>query len=140
MNYQKINNKIIIRIDKGEEIVQTLSNLCKKLNIKAATVQGIGATNNATIGSYDTTIKQYHSTEFIGEFEITNLTGNITTMNNETYLHLHITIADEKHHAYGGHLNRAIISATFEAVIDLISEPIQRQYDSSIGLNLIKIE
>lgn len=140
MKYQKTTNKIIIRIDKGEEIVQSLSLLCKNLSIKAATIQGIGATNNAKIGSYNTKTKQYHSTEFVGEYEITSLTGNITTMNNEPYLHLHITIGDENHHVFGGHLNSAVISATFEAVIDLISEPIQREFDSTIGLNVLKIK
>jgi len=68
------------------------------------------------------------------------LSGNITTKEQEPYLHLHITVADKKHHVYGGHLNRCIISATCEMIIMVIEGNVERTFDPAIGLNLLQYE
>ena len=52
MNYKRFKNKYIIRLDKGEEIVQTLKHFCKKHKIKLGYISGIGATNKAEIGLF----------------------------------------------------------------------------------------
>ncbi|MFO7677624.1 MAG: PPC domain-containing DNA-binding protein [Thermoplasmatota archaeon] len=139
MKYKQLGNKIILRIDKGEEIVQSLTSLCRNMNIKAGTITGIGATNKATIGIFKTETKQFISTEFVGDYEITALNGNITTMNNKVYLHIHLSIGDINHQLFGGHLTSAFVSATFEGIIDIINHPIQRVYDSETRLNLLEI-
>jgi len=139
MEYKKFKDKIFVRIDSGEEIVESLTNLCKKLDIKAGTISGIGATNNATIGLFDIKAKKYLSREIVGDHEIIPVYGNISTMNNEPYLHLHINLCNSENKSFGGHLNSAIVSATFEGVIDIIDGKIERKYDDKSGLNLLKL-
>jgi uncharacterized protein len=139
MNYKQIQNKVIVRIDKGEELVDSLKNLCKKLNIKLGTITGIGATDKATVGLMNTKTKKYQSKEFTGDHEITSLIGNITTMNGDVYLHIHMTLANVEHKVIGGHLTSAVISATFEGVIDVIDGQINREYTEEVGLNLLKL-
>lgn len=138
MEYRKFGDKYVIRMDKGEEIVNTLMNFCKEQGIKLGKVSAIGAVNKATIGLFKTSEKKYYSSELTGDFEITGLNGNIFTMKGETYLHLHISIADEKHNVYGGHLNSAVVSATCEMIVDVIDGEIDREFSEEIGLNLIK--
>ena len=138
MEYRKFGDKYVIRMDKGEEIVNTLMNFCKEQGIKLGKVSAIGAVNKATIGLFKTSEKKYYSSELTGDFEITGLNGNISTMIGETYLHLHIGIADEKHNVYGGHLNSAVVSATCEMIVDVIDGEIDREFSEEIGLNLIK--
>ena len=138
MNYKKFGTKYIIRIDKGEEIVATLKQFCIDRNIKLGTVQGIGATNNATIGLFLTETKSYQKKTLTGDMELAPLMGNISTMNGETYLHIHANLCDEENRAYAGHLNEAICSATFEAVIDQIDGEVDREFSEEIGLNLFK--
>ncbi len=137
MKFKKIGSKWIVRIDKGEEIVETLKKFCKDNKIKLGTISGIGATDRVTIGLFNTKNKQYHSQELIGDYEITNLSGNISTMNGEIYLHLHISLADSKYNAYGGHLNSAVISGTGEIVIEEIEDIIEREFNEEAGLNLL---
>ena len=140
MQTKKINNKYLIRIDKGEEIVETLKNFCSKENIKLGIITGIGATNQVKVGLFDTEKKEYYSKELKENFEITSLCGNVSTMNKEIYLHLHINLCDSNHKCFGGHLNHAYVSATFEGIIDVIEGEADRYFDDEIGLNLLDLK
>ena len=137
MNYKKFGDKVFVRIDRGEEIVETLKQVCNKLSIKAGTIIGIGATDKAIIGLFDVKTKQYHSKELVGDHEIVPVCGNISTMNDEIYLHLHVNLCNAEHNSFGGHLNSAVVSATFEGVIDIIDGKIDRIFDENIQLNLL---
>ena len=139
MKYQAFDHKVIVRIDKGEEIVSSLNQLCKKLNITVGFIAGIGATDDVTIGLMNTKTKTYQSTKFTGDHEISSLIGNISTMNNEVYLHLHITVCNAEHKTFGGHLTSAVVSATFEGIIDIIEGKVDRTFDQGIGLNLLDL-
>lgn len=139
MDYKRFNNKVIVRIDKGEEVVDSLKIICKNLDIKLGSIIGIGSTDKVTIGLLNTKTKKYQSKEFIGDHEITLLVGNTTMMNEEVYLHLHITICNIEHKAIGGHLTSAIISATFEGIIDVIEGQITREHNDDVGLNQLKL-
>ncbi len=137
MKFKKFGNKWIIRIDKGEEIIETLKQFCKENKIKLGTISGIGATDRVTIGLFNAKHKQYHSKELIRDYEIISLSGNISTMNEEIYLHLHISLSDSKYNAYGGHLTSAIISGTGEIVIEEIKNTVEREFNKELGLNLL---
>jgi len=138
MDYKQFGNKVIFRLDKGEEIVDSLKTICKELNITLGTISGIGATNKITIGLLNTLSKKYQSNEFTGDHEITSLNGNVTTMNNEIYLHIHATICTIEHKALSGHLASAVISVTFEGVIDIIDGKVTREFNDTVGVNLLK--
>ena len=77
MEYKRFGNKIIVRIDKDEEILEQVKELALKENIRLAAVQALGATNNFTVGVYNVAEKQYHDNTFSGSFEIVSLTGTI---------------------------------------------------------------
>jgi len=136
---KKTGDTYFVRIDKGEELVQSLDNFCKENQIKLGIIQGIGATSQITVGYFDTKQKKYFSNQFEGDFEIAPLVGNITTMDGKTYLHLHVTFGDKKFGSHSGHLNKAVISATFEGVIMVLDGEMERYHDEEIGLNLLKI-
>lgn len=138
MEYRRFNNTIIVRIDKGEEILSKIEEVALKENIKLASVNALGATNDFTVGVFKTNEKKYYSNEFKGNFEIVSLTGTINTMNNEFYTHIHMSAGNDKGEVFGGHLNRAIVSATCEMVINIIDGYVDRYFDEEIGLNLFK--
>lgn len=137
MKLKKFGNKWVVRIDKGEEIVETLTQLCKKNKIKLGSVSGVGGIERVTVGSFKAKTKEYFSQELIGDYEITNLIGNISTMKGKIYLHLHITISDSNNNAFGGHLNSAIISTTGEIIIEEIEGEIEREFNEEVKLNLL---
>jgi predicted DNA-binding protein with PD1-like motif len=139
MKYKRLENKVIFRIEKGEELVGSLKDICKQLDLKLGSIVGLGATDKITIGLMNSKTKKYQSREFTGDHEIASLIGNITTMNGEVYLHLHATICNVEHKALGGHLTSAVISATFEGIIDVIDGQVTREFDDETGLNLLKL-
>ncbi len=137
MKLKKFGNKWVVRIDKGEEIIETLKQLCKKNKIKLGSVSGVGGIERATVGSFKAKTKEYFSQELTGDYEITSLIGNISTMKGKIYLHLHITISDSNNNAFGGHLNSAIISTTGEIIIEEIKGEIEREFNEEVRLNLL---
>ena len=64
------------------------------------------------------------------------LIGNITRKENEVYLHCHINFSDASLNTFGGHLVKAVISATGEIIITKIDGEVNRRFDEEIGLNL----
>ena len=138
MQYKKFGNSIIARFDRGEEICECIKRISTDENIKLASVSAIGAVGRFTVGVYLVDEKQYLSNDFSGNFEIVSLSGTVSTMNGDFYSHLHMSAADKKGNVFGGHLNRAVVSATCEAVITVIDGTVDRYFDESIGLNLFK--
>ena len=138
MEYRKFDSTIIARIDKGEEILEKVKEIALKENIKLASISALGAVNDFTVGVFKTDEKKYYSNSFQGYFEITSLTGTINTMNGEFYTHIHMSAGNEKGEVFGGHLNRAVVSATCEMVITIIDGTVDRYFDEEIGLNLFK--
>ena len=140
MEYQRFENTIVARLDRGEEIIDCLRRLAAAEDISLAHVSALGAADEFTVGVYDVVGQKYHSFPFVGPYEITSLTGTIDTMNGEFYTHLHMTAATMGGQTVGGHLNRAVISATCEMVITLIPGRVDRAKDPAVGLNLFRFE
>ncbi|MCI5838893.1 MAG: DNA-binding protein [Christensenellaceae bacterium] len=138
MDYRKFGNVIVARMDRGEEILEQIKIIALKENIKLASISALGATDDFTVGVYNVDEKKYYSNEFKGNFEIVSLTGTINTMNGEFYTHVHMSAGNEKGEVFGGHLNRAVISATCEMIITLVDGNVDRYRDENIGLNLFK--
>ncbi len=138
MEYKRIGQSIIVRMDPGEEILEQLKLVAEEEELRLASVSGLGAVNEFTVGVYKTTEKQYLSKRFTGAYEIVSLTGTVTTKDGAFYPHLHMSAGNERGQVFGGHLNRAVVSATAELVLSVIDGTVERRFDETIGLNLMK--
>lgn len=137
MDYRRFDDTVIVRIDRGEEILAQLKSIALAENIALASVRALGAVDDFTVGVFKTGEKKYYANHFAGDFEIVSLTGTISTMNGEYYAHLHMSAGDEKGFVFGGHLNEAVVSATCEMVIEIIHGEVDRAFSEEIGLNLL---
>lgn len=138
MNYKKYGEKYVIRLDRGDEIVESIKNLCKKEDIKGAKISGIGAINQVTIGIYELENKKYHEKEFKEDFEITSLMGNVSTYKGDLTLHLHINLGDRDFNVKGGHLQSAIISVTGEIFLEPIEAILEKEINEDTGIKILK--
>ena len=138
MQYRKFGNKYFVRIDRGEEVMASLKELCGKENITLAEVKALGAVDDFSVGLFDVDEKKYHSSRFTFPAEIVSLWGTVTTKDGEFYAHIHMSTGDKDGHVFGGHLNSARVSATCEMIVDVSDGTIERKLSPEVGLNLFE--
>ena len=137
MEYRKFGSVYVVRLDRGDEVVASITELCRKEFIRLASIEGLGAADHAVVGLYDVEEKKFHGTELNGPMEITSLIGNVTTKDGKVYLHIHINLCDETAAAKGGHLVECRISATSEIFVRTVAGTVERRLDEEVtGLNL----
>ena len=139
-SYKKIGNKYIVSINNHTEIVKALNAFCKEKGILSGSINGIGAIGELTLRFFNPKTKAYDDKTFREQMEISNLTGNISSMNEQVYLHLHITVGRSDNSALAGHLLSAIQNGAGEFVVEDYSERISRTYNPDLGLNIYDFE
>lgn len=138
MELCKFEDTYVVRLDRGEEVLATLTALCEREDIRLAAVQALGAVDHAVVGVYDVRTKTYFRRTFDEPMEISNLCGTITRKDGGVYPHLHATLCDAQMDAHGGHANELRVSATCEAVLRVIPGAVERRLDEETGLNVFQ--
>lgn len=131
-------NKYILRIDRGEEVIEQLKYFCEENDIKAAFFNGIGATDEVDLSWYDVDEKKYETKHLDKKMEIVNLTGDIAEHEEKMIIHVHGIFANRDMTTQAGHIDKLVVSATCEIVLETFEGKIEREYDPKTGLNLFK--
>jgi predicted DNA-binding protein with PD1-like motif len=139
MFYKKFGSNYVIRLVRGEEILSQLISLCEKEKIGAGFFNGLGAADNVELAHYSMLTKAYTPLRLAGQYEITSLHGNISSMDDKVYVHSHITVADDKFRAVSGHLKSAAVSATCEIFLVAFHGELLRARDKETGINLLDL-
>ena len=137
MEYRTFEDTIVVRLDKGDEIVQSLLEVAKKENVTLADISAIGATDSFIVGVFDLDKGDYNRIKYVKNHEINSLVGNLTTKDGAPYLHLHITCTNADGKVVGGHLFSARISLTAEIFIHLVNGSLSRKFDPDLSINRI---
>lgn len=138
MEYKAYENTLVVRLDKGDEIVKSLSEIAKIEKLTLAQITGIGATDDFTVGVFDLTEGDYERIHYTGNNEINSIMGNFTTKDGNPYIHLHITCTGAGGKVVGGHLFEANVSLTAEIFIQKINGSAERSFDKTAGINKIR--
>ena len=136
MQYRVFGDTYVVRLQRGEEVLACLRELCEKESISLGTVSAIGAVNHVVVGVYRVDEQKYVANTFDGVMELTSLMGNITEKDGEPYLHLHATFGDLTGKVIGWHLNEAVVSATCELFVRKVEGHVGRRLDPETGLNI----
>lgn len=139
MNFRKIDSTYICNIVRGEEIVAALQKFAEDERIQAASIEGIGAAADVVIGWYDVVEHAYEWKTLPEAHEITSMIGNITQLDDEPHVHVHVTLGARDFSVLGGHLKSGVVSGACEVIIRPLSDPIGRQHDEETGLRLLAI-
>lgn len=143
MDYKKYKSSIYVRLDKGDEVLSCISNICMKEKIFTASVSGIGGCGEIVVGTYEIDRQDYLLQKKEGFFEMLSINGNVTIgCDNNVFTHAHAIFSyiDENKNIklIGGHLKKALISLTGEIVINFEEGIIRREKDFDTGLNVWK--
>lgn len=131
-------NTYLLRLQRGEEAIEKILEFCTQNQITAAWVQGLGAVDEANISYYDLSKREYVSLTFAETMELTNLTGNIATVDGKPMLHAHVTLSRSDYTTIGGHVQFMKISGTGEIYITKLNAAFTREFDEETGLKLLK--
>jgi predicted DNA-binding protein with PD1-like motif len=124
-------------IDKGEDVISTITEVAKDNNIQNAFLSGLGAVEKISCGYYNLEEKKYYFINYEGLFEVVSMTGNIMLKEGQPFVHLHAVFTDENNQAFGGHVEEMRVGVTLEVQLNLVSGNIRREYNQDIGLFLI---
>ncbi len=137
MKYRETKNGYFLKVEKGEEIVQTLLDFIAKLKIPSGTISGIGALENVELGYFNTETKEYRHSDFDGVFELLSLAGNIAWLDGKPVAHVHCMIGDANYNVKGGHLFSGIVAVTGEIYMQTFTDKFTRAKDPELELNLL---
>lgn len=139
MKYKRFGEDIVARLEVGEEVIASLRDIAEREGLTFASVSGIGAADDIAVSVYDVGAKRYFDNEYREPMEITSILGTVSEMDGEPYIHIHLTAGRADGTAVGGHLKRAVISATCELVLHTVYGRVPRFYDERTGLNLMEL-
>ena len=135
MNAQQTRYGWVIRLDPGEEIVESLRGFARDKGVRAGAISGIGAVGETELGFFVRGRREYLRRRFAGEHEIGSLTGNLSELDGEPFPHCHLVIGGEDFVAHTGHLFRGVVTVTCE--IQLVTDPelLRRANRPDLGYN-----
>ncbi len=139
MKIKRYENYVVIRLEKDEEIVTALKEALQRAGIEGGFFYGLGVGKDLQLGYFDAVEKNYIRKDFAGEYEFTNLSGNISIADGQIMVHCHVTITDNEFQAFGGHLFEGLVPATLEIIVFPFSKPLTRSQDKTTGLNLLDL-
>ena len=93
----------ILRLDHGEDILESLLRGAGEDGSTKMVTAGLGMISEFEIGYFED--GKYITKSFSEAHEILSMQGSVAT-SGESRLHVHISVADRSHAAFGGHLLR----------------------------------
>jgi len=136
MQYKRADNGFFIKLEKGEEILKSLTDFCYQYNVKSGLISGVGGTDNISIKYFDLEKKEYIPKSFTGKnYEIISLNGNISEVDGSPFVHIHTIIGDSDYRTYGGHLGSSIVGITCEIILTMTDDVINRKLNDEFKLN-----
>lgn len=138
MDYRKYNDTYYIRMDKGDEIIGKICDVCRKENIRSAIYSGIGGCSKAEIQTFIPDKGIFETQELSGMLELVSLNGDIITdEEGQLFHHTHAVFSYKKdgvHGMSGGHMKSITVLYTAEIELrPVIGGTIGRKKDPVTG-------
>lgn len=135
MRYKQYGDTYVLRMDKGEDFVTDLKTLCQKEQIQLASVNGIGALSHVELGVFEPETQSYSPSVRDGFFEIVSCLGNVSVMDGEVYLHIHMCVSQKDGQVFAGHFSAGTIGLTGELFVHKLNGTMGRIRNKELGFN-----
>ena len=138
MDYRKFGETIYIRMDRGDEIIGKILEVCKNEHIGSAVFAGIGGCSEAEVQTYLPESGTFYTETLHGTLELVSLNGNVISDDEkQLYHHTHAMFSymeGGEHHMAAGHIKSITVSYTAEIELRPVAGGvINRQYDPETG-------
>ena len=162
MEYRKIGDNYYIRMDRGDEIISNLLEICEKESIPSAVFSGIGGCQSAELQVFIPETGSFETEQLEGMLELVSLNGNVVRDDDGKLFHhthalfsfkggtrdvdnivggyqdgqhgLHATLLPSGGRMAGGHLKATTVLYTAEIELrPTVGGAIGRKFDPETG-------
>lgn len=118
MEYRRFGETYYVRMDKGDEIIGGILEICQKEHIRSACFSGIGGCSAAEIQTFLPETGSFETQKLTGMLELASLNGNLVT-DAEGGLHHHTHavfsyLVNGQHRLSAGHIKSITVLYTAE--------------------------
>lgn len=140
MTYHFDGYNYVLRLEKGEEMIEVLNTFAHEQDLKSVWLSGLGGALSAELGYYNLETKTYEWHAVNELTEITALQGNLAWENDQPKWHIHATLGKRDLQAVGGHVKTLIVGGTCELFLHRIFDTtLTRRNNADIGLSLLDL-
>lgn len=139
MNYTRTGNDIMLRVDRGEKVMESINKVAEEENIKAGFVTGIGAVDQAKLSYFEVKDDTYETTTFEEDFEVLSMDGTLSYVDNKPHQHVHMILGRGDFSTIGGHLQEATVSITLEVHITVMETTVDRKPHDDYSIKVLDI-
>ena len=111
-----------VSLERGEDLLDGLDRAVAELGLKAATLQVIGALEEASLGYFDPGASEYRTVS-TGHVEIASGLGNVSLRDGAAFIHLHLVVSGPDGAAVGGHAMKGCRAFVVEAYLRTLAGP-----------------
>jgi RimJ/RimL family protein N-acetyltransferase/predicted DNA-binding protein with PD1-like motif len=138
MEYKQFGDTYYVRMDRGDEIISGILDICRAEGIESATFSGIGGCGSAEIQTFIPETGSFETQRIEGMLELVSLLGNVVTDRDKAYYHhTHAVFSfkiDGEHHLAAGHMKSMTVLYTAEIELRPVKGGvIRRRYDEETG-------
>ena len=151
MEYKKIGETYYVRMDRGDEIIGNILEICRKEAIPSAIFSGIGGCSSAELHVFIPETGSFETEQLEEMLELVSLNGNVVSGDDgQLYHHTHALFSfkggnrdvdnivgghqDGQHGMAGGHLKSTTVLYTAEIELrPTIGGSIGRKFDPETG-------
>ncbi len=139
MEYRKFGETYYARMDKGDEIISRILELCGREHIASAVFSGIGGCSEAEIQTFIPETGSFETQTVAGMLELVSMNGNVVSGDAEElahHTHAVFSYKDDvgRHVVAAGHIKSTTVLYTAEIEIrPVIGGVIQKKFDPETG-------
>ena len=116
----------VLRLDPGEDVLESIRHLAEKERITAGTLSGLGSVDVVTLGFLDPKENAYSKRRFEERMEVASLAGSLSMDGDRVHVHLHAVVAPREFLAYAGHVHDAKVGAVLEVFLTSLPGRLER--------------
>jgi predicted DNA-binding protein with PD1-like motif len=123
----------------GDEVMEGLAAFAREHKLGGSHFTAIGAFQDATLGYFDWSAKDYRKNPVGEQVEVVSLVGDIADGEKGPKVHAHVVLGKSDGVALGGHLLEAHVRPTLEVMLIESPQHLRRKHDQETGLALIRL-
>jgi len=137
MEIVRSENYLVLRLEHGDDILGAVARATGDEPGTLFVTTGIGMIHDFELGYFDNGV--YVKKSFAEPHELLSMQGSVASA-GEPRIHIHATVANKEHHAFGGHLIRGKVWMSNEiAMLNLRDRKSSRVFDPTKKVGVLHI-